>query len=157
MLTKQEIEETEKKHNEAMHLRLLQKTLAKDITICVHSKNDFYLAAEASEILFGEGTNDVLKKLSENDLLSVMEGVPQIEIAKSELERGIGIIDFLSVKTNIFPSKGEARKMLMQGGVAVNKVRMQDIQSVISNNHLLNNRYILTQKGKKNYYLIKVL
>lgn len=153
--TKEEIELLEQKHNEAPHLRLLQKSLAKDVTCRVHSENDFHVAVEASEILFGEATTDSLKKLSEDDLLSVFEGVPQVEISKSELAQGINLVDFLSDKTKIFSSKGEARKMIQQGGVAVNKEKVSDVQTMISSLYLLNGKYILAQKGKKNYYLIK--
>lgn len=155
LLTKEEIETMEQKHNEAPHLRLLQKALAKDVTVRVHSENDFHSAVETSEILFGEGTTDTLKKLSENDLLSAFEGVPQVEISKSELENGINLVDFFSEKTKIFLSKGEARKMIQAGGVSINKEKIQDIQALVSSTHLLNNKYILAQKGKKNYYLVK--
>jgi tyrosyl-tRNA synthetase len=146
----------EQKHNEAPHLRILQKALAKDITIRVHSEDDYRSAAEASEILFGEGTAESLKKLSEQDFLSVFEGVPHQSISKSELERGINLVEFLSVKTNIFPSKGEARKMILAGGVYINKIRMQNPASIITKENLLNNKYILVQKGKKNYYIVNV-
>ena len=86
-----------------------------------------------------------------------MEGVPQVEISKSEIERGVNVIDFLSEKTSIFPSKGEARKMIQGGGVSINKEKVSNVELVISNKHFLNNRYILAQKGKKNYYLVKVV
>ena len=155
LLTKEEIELLEQKHSAAPHLRLLQKTLATDVTLRVHSENDLRSAVEASEILFGEGTTDALKKLSEEDLLAVFEGVPQVEISKVELEKGINLVDFLSEKTKIFSSKGEARKMVLGGGVAINKEKMVDVQALVSIDRLLNNKYILAQKGKKNYYLIK--
>lgn len=155
LLAKEEIELLEQKHNESPHLRLLQKALAKDVTCRVHSSTDFHSAVEASEILFGEGTTDALKKLSESDLLSVFEGVPQVEISKSELENGINLVDFFFEKTKIFPSKGEARKMIQAGGVSINKAKMQDVASSITKEHLLNNKYILAQKGKKNYYLVR--
>lgn len=155
LLTKEEIELLEQKHKEAPHVRLLQKALAKEVTCRVHSPADFQSAMEASEILFGEGTTDALKKLSEKDLLSAFEGVPQMEISKSELERGINLVDFFSEKTKIFSSKGEARKMIQAGGVSINKEKIQDMQAMISSAQLLNNKYILAQKGKKNYYLIK--
>lgn len=155
LLTKEEIEWLEQKHNEAPPLRLLQKTLAKEVTCRVHSETDFHAAVETSEILFGESTTQALKKLSEDDLLSVFEGVPQVEISKSELEAGINAVDFFAEKTKIFSSKGEARKMIQQGGVAVNKEKLSDVQSMISSANLLNGKYILAQKGKKNYYLIK--
>ena len=155
LLTKEEIETLEQKHNEAPHLHLLQKALAKDVTCRVHSESDLNSAVEASEILFGEGTTDTLKKLSESDFLSAFEGVPQMEISKSELENGINLVDFFFEKTKIFPSKGEARKMIQAGGVSINKAKMQDVASIITKEYLLNGKYILAQKGKKNYYLIK--
>ena len=102
----------------------LQKELAKDITIRVHSQKDYQAAIEASEILFGTGTTEGLQKLSETDLLSVFEGVPQFSFSKDEIEKGINIIEFLGDKTNIFPSKGEARKMIQGGGVFLNKVQV---------------------------------
>ncbi len=152
--SKEEVEALEADHEKAKHLRLLQKELAKDITIRVHSQKDYEAAIEASEILFGSGTTESLLKLSENDLLSVFEGVPQVKIAKSEIENGINIIEFLSDKTNIFPSRGEARKMLTGGGVSLNKGKILDIELTVSNNYVIKNKYILAQKGKKNYYLI---
>jgi len=155
LLTKEEIELLEQKHYEAPHLRTLQKALAKDVTCRVHSENEYNAAVEASEILFGEGTTDALKKLSERDLLSAFEGVPQVGISKSELENGINSVDFFSDKTKICSSKGEARKMIQAGGVSVNKAKIQDIESRITKEHLLNGKYILAQKGKKNYFLIK--
>ena len=157
LLAKEEIETLIQEHAKAPHLRDLQKVLAKDITIRVHSIADYEAAVEASEILFGKGTTESLQKLSEADLLAAMEGVPQVEISKSEIEKGVNVIDFLAEKTSIFPSKGEARKMIQGGGVSINKEKVSDVELVISNNHLLNNRYILAQKGKKNYYLVKVV
>lgn len=156
LFTKEEIQALEEQHAKEPHLRALQKALAKDITIRVHSEADYNAAIEASEILFGKGTADSLKKLSEQDFLSVFEGVPQVEIGKGDLSAGINIIDFLSEKTNIFPSKGEARKMLQGGGVAINKSKIENIEEKISSAQLINNKYILAQKGKKNYYLVVV-
>ena len=156
LFTKEEIEALELKHNEAPHQRILQKALGKDVTCRVHSENDYNAAVEASEILFGEGTTDALKKLSEKDLLAAFEGVPQVEISKAELEAGINVVDFFSDKTKICPSKGEARKAVQAGGVSVNKTKMQDIAANISKESLLNGKYILAQKGKKNYYLVKI-
>ena len=154
-LTKEEIENLEKQHSETPHLRTLQKILAKDLTITVHSENDYNAALEASEILFGKGTTETLKNLSEADFLSVFEGVPQFEINKSEIENGIPILDLLAEKTTIFPSKGEAKKMIQGGGVSINKGKTEDMNQTISANNLLNKKYILVQKGKKNYYLVR--
>ncbi len=156
LFTKEEIEKLEAEHNTAPHLRVLQKALAKDITIRVHSEEDYNAATEASEILFGKGTAESLQKLSEEDFLSVFEGVEQFEIPKSELETGIDIINFITEKTNIFPSKGEARKMIQGGGVSINKTKVESVDMKVTMEHLINNKYILVQKGKKNYYLIKV-
>lgn len=157
LLTQEEIAELEQKHNEAPHQRILQKALAKDVTCRVHSESDYNAAAEASEILFGEGTTDALKKLSEKDLLAAFEGVPQVEISRSELETGINVVDFFSDKTKICSSRGEARKAVQAGGVSVNKAKMEDIAVCISKESLLNGKYILAQKGKKNYFLIRVV
>jgi tyrosyl-tRNA synthetase len=156
LLSKEEIGEVIRQHAEAPHNRTLQKLLAKDITIRVHSEEEYLSAFEASEILFGKGTTETLKKLSEDTLLSVFEGVPQSEVAKSEVAKTMNIVDFLAGATQIFPSKGEARRMLKEGGVAVNKVKVtEDFE--INESSLLNNKYLLVQKGKKNYYLVKVV
>ncbi len=156
LLTYLEIEQLTKKHTEAPHLRLLQKTLAQDITIRVHSKADYEAAVEASQILFGKGTTETLKKLDERMLLSVFRGVPQPEVQRAEFDAGIGLLDFLAAKTGIFKSNGEARRMLKDRAVMVNKNKVSE-NYTLSNNDLLNNRYILVQKGKKNYFLIKIV
>lgn len=155
LLPKEEIEALEQQHEQAPYLRFLQKALAKEVTLRVHSENDFRIAEHASEILFGEGAVQSLQNLSEQDFLAVFEGVPQFNISESELNRGINLIDFLAVQTKIFPSKGEARKMIQAGGVFVNKRKMQSPDSLITRADLLNGKYILAQKGKKNFYLIK--
>jgi tyrosyl-tRNA synthetase len=152
--TKEEIEALEQEHQQAPHQRALQKALAKDITIMVHSENEHQKSVEASEILFGRGTTETLKNLSEEDLLSVFDGVPQMDINKSELSEGINVVELLSDKTNIFPSRGEARKMVQGGGVSINKSKIESPEATISKDDLLNSKYILAQKGKKNYYLI---
>lgn len=157
LLTQSEIEALEAEHAKAPHLRALQKALAKDITIRVHSTEDYEMAVEASEILFGKGTTESLKKLSEQDLLAIMEGVPQMEISKADLDSGVLAVDFLAEKTTIFPSKGEAKKMIQGGGVSVNKEKITDISFSVNANHLLNERYLIIQKGKKNYFLVKAI
>jgi tyrosyl-tRNA synthetase len=157
LMNKEEIEALEKQHAEAPHLRMLQKALAKEVTVRVHSQDEYVSAAEASEILFGKGTADALINLSEDDLLSVFEGVPQVELGKTELENGVNVVDFFSDKTQIFSSRGEAKKMIQGGGVFINKVKVEDIDSAVSSNHLLRGKYMLAQKGKKNYYLVKFL
>lgn len=153
--SKEEIEAMEKEHEAAPHLRILQKTLARDLTTRVHSAEDLQAAENASEILFGKGTSELLASLSEQMFLAVFDGVPQVEISKELLNNPIGIVDFLTEHTQIFASKGEARRMLKDNGVAINKNKVQE-SFVIDNTSLMNNKYILVQKGKKNYYIIIV-
>ncbi len=155
LFTKEDIEALEVEHAKAPHLRVLQKALAKNITTRVHSKEDYEAAVEASEILFGKGTKEQLQKLSEDDFLAIFEGVEQFEIKKSIIESGINIVDLLAEVTKVFPSKGEARKMIQGGGVAVNKVKVETLDLIVNVQLLINNKYLLVQKGKKNYYLIK--
>jgi len=155
LLPKEEIDELAREHSQAPHLRILQKALAKDVTIRVHSEDDYNAAVGASQILFGKGTAETLKTLSEDMLLSVFEGVPQSEVSKSEVEAGIGIIDFVSEKTGIFNFKGEARRMLKDNGVSINKSKVKDTYE-IGTKDLLNGKYVLVQKGKKNYFLVTV-
>lgn len=156
LLTKDEIENLEKEHEIAPHLRVLQKALAKDITIRVHSESDYQSALDASEILFGKGTTETLKGLSEDTFLSVFEGVTQFEVEKSCFTSGIGIVDLLAEKSQVFQSKGEARRMLKENGVSVNKDKIGE-DAIVNTSFLLNDKYILVQKGKKNYFLIKVI
>ena len=156
LFSKEEVDALLKQHNEAPHMRLLQKTLAGDITIRVHSKEDLQLAIEASEILFGKGTGETLMKLPEETLLSVFEGVPQSEVAKDAFTATVNVVDFLSEMTQIFASKGEARRMLKEGGVQINKTKV-DEAFMVGQSLLLNGIYILVQKGKKNYYLVKAV
>jgi tyrosyl-tRNA synthetase len=156
LFSKNEIETLEQEHEQAPHLRALQKALAYDLTLRVHGEAEYKQAVEASEILFGKGTTETLRQLDEKTLLGVFEGVPQSEISLAELESGIGMVDFLSEKTNIFASKGEARRMLKEGGVQVNKEKAME-EATVTASYLLNNKYILAQKGKKNYFLVKVV
>ncbi len=156
LLTKEEIESLQKQHDEAPHMRILQKALAEDITVRVHSREDLQAAIEASEILFGKGTTETLKNLDEEVLLSVFEGVPKSEIAKSEIAKSVDVVDLLADMTQIFASKGEARRMLKEGGVAINKAKV-DESYTIDTTSLLNGKYILVQKGKKNYFLVKAI
>ena len=156
LFSKEEIDLLTAQHKEAPHLRILQKSLAKDITIRVHSAEDYNSAVEASDILFGKGTTETLKKLTEETLLAVFEGVPQRETAKNDISEGMNIVDFLTDKTQVFPSKGEARRMLKEGGVAINKEKVTDT-FMVDPSHLLNEKYILVQKGKKNYYLVRLV
>lgn len=154
---REKIEEIAAEHQQAPHLRKLQQALAKDITIRVHSQADYDSAVKASNILFGNSTTEELESLDEDTLLSVFEGVPQVAMSKAEFESCASLVDLLSSATNntIFPSKGEARKMLQAGGVSINKQKMADPNARPEFN-LLQDRYLLAQKGKKNYYLIVI-
>lgn len=152
-LTKDEIENLEKEHDVAPNLRMLQKALAKDITIRVHGEEEYNKAVEASEILFGKGTTDTLKRLDSATFLSVFEGVPTFEVSKEELLQGINIIDLLAEKTQILASKGEVRRALKENSLSINKEKVKE-DFVTSSNDLLNSQYILVQKGKKNYFII---
>ena len=153
LLNKEKIEKLISEHHEEPDKRLLQKTLAKELCCRVHSEEDYNSAFEASQILFGKGTTKTLRKLNEETLLSVFEGVPQSKISKSELAAGINVFDFLAETTNIFASKGEARRMIKDNAVSVNKTKIKD-DFIFNNDELLNDKYILVQKGKKNYYLV---
>lgn len=154
---KEEIEALEKEHNEAPHLRVLQKALAEELTVRVHSQEALDMALKASSILFGKSTTEELKSIDEDTLLSVFEGVPQVAISKSDLDKTENVTDFLSELTQgiIFPSKGEARKMIKGGGVSINKEKVLDANAPVEVS-LLQGKYILAQKGKKNYFLVTV-
>lgn len=155
-LSKEEIEALIKEHQQAPHLRILQKRLAEEITIMVHSKEDYDAAIEASGILFGNATSEILKKLDEDTLLSVFEGVPQFEVSRKDIESGIKAVDLFVEKAAVFPSKGEMRKLTQGGGVSINKDKLTNFEDVIDASYLLNDRYILAKKGKKNYFLLIV-
>ena len=153
-LSKEEIDALTAEHEQAPHLRVLQKRLAKEVTIMVHSEADYNAAVEASGILFGNATSDALKKLDEETLLSVFEGVPQFEVSKAEIEAGIKAVDLLTEKAAVFPSKGEMRKLVQGGGVSLNKEKLGAFDQVITAADLLDKKYLLIQRGKKNYYLL---
>ncbi len=153
----EEIEALIRMHQEAPHKRELQQALAKDITIRVHSQADYDQAVKASGILFGNSTTEDLESLDEETLLAIMDGVPKATISRQVWEQQPGVVDLLSEITGnlIFPSKGEARKMIQGGGVSLNKVKVSDATAK-AEQALLHNKYLLAQKGKKNYYLITV-
>ena len=153
-LTKEEIESLVAEQNAAPHLRPLQKKLAEEVTVMVHSRQAYEAAVEASQILFGGATSETLRKIDEETLLSVFEGVPQFEISKEDLKEGIKAVDLLAEKTAVFPSKGEMRKTVQGGGVMINKEKLTAFDAVINEESLLNGKYILAQRGKKNYFLI---
>lgn len=154
LFSKSEISTLVEEHRQQPHLRSLQKALAKDITIRVHSEKDYETALEATEILFGKGTTDTLKKLPEDVLLDVFEGVPIFTIPRAELENGVAIADFLGGDLQILKSKGEARRALKEGSISINKAKVNEDYTV-DKEALLNNRYILVQRGKKNFFLVK--
>lgn len=156
MLSKEEIESLIAEHEQAPHLRALQKRLAQEVTIMVHSKEDYEKAVDASNILFGNATSESLQKLDKDTFLSVFKGVPLFQLPKSEIEAGMPILTLLAEKTNIFPSKGEARKMIQGGGVSMNKSKIESVDSQVSADAILNGSYILLQRGKKNYYIVEV-
>jgi tyrosyl-tRNA synthetase len=155
LFSREEVESLVARHREAPHLRELQKALAKDITTRVHSPEAFASALEASSILFGAGTTETLHHLDEDTLLSVFEGVPRSEIPRARLHGGIMILEFLADMTGIFSSKGEARRMIRDNAVMINKEKVGDERKVTAGD-LLNDKYILVQKGKKNYFLVVV-
>ncbi len=157
LLNQEQIEALEKEQAEAPHLRPLQKALAKEVTIMVHSEKDYDAAVQASEILFGKATTEALQDLDEKMLLDIFDGVPQVAVSKAQLEEAKDVVDLLSVSTEgaIFTSKGEARKMIQAGGVSINKNKITADQTA-SEFALLQQKYLLVQKGKKNYYLLKV-
>ena len=144
-------------HDSAPQNRALQKRLAKELTTMVHSEQDYLNSVEASGILFGQDTADQLKNLEEKLLLEIMDGVPQMTVAKNDLQAGVGIVDLLAEKTNIFPSKGEAKKMVMAGGVSINKVKVADTNVSVTTTDLLRDKYLILQKGKKQYYLLTAI
>jgi tyrosyl-tRNA synthetase len=143
-------------HEAAPHQRALQKKLAHELTVFVHSEHDYDFAVKASEILFGNATTEALQSLNEEQLLQVMEGVPTVEVSKSQLEAGYDIVSFLA-DTQIFPSKGEARKMWQSGGIGINKRKIGSDENLLKQSDLLQDKYLLVQKGKKNYYLVKAV
>jgi tyrosyl-tRNA synthetase len=156
--SKEEIEALEKEHAEAPHLRVLQKALAEDITIRVHSQEDLAAAINASEILFmkGEAAVEGLKSMSEQIFEDVFEGVPQAEVALSEIENGLNIIDALSSKTDFLKSGGEARRALKENSISINKAKVGD-DKILTTEDLINGKYVLLQRGKKNYFLVKTV
>ena len=153
-LTQEEIAELEQQQAADPGLRPLQKRLAKEITTMVHSAADYEMSVEASQILFSNKANDILHKIDEETLLSVFEGVPQFEISKAKLEEGVPAIALLTDEAAVFPSKGEMKKMTQGGGVSINKEKLTDQNALITTAHLLNDKYILAQRGKKNYFLL---
>lgn len=157
VLGKEEIEALIDEHNKAPHTRLLQKRLAAEMTIMVHSKKELDASVEASEILFGKGTTKTLHRMNEDTFLSVFDGVPTFEIPGKLLKDNISIVDLCTEHTRVFGSRGEMRRLIQGGGLSVNKEKVSDPDSMIDASFLLNSKYILIQKGKKNYFVIRVV
>ncbi|HEY0054974.1 MAG TPA: tyrosine--tRNA ligase [Pedobacter sp.] len=154
--SKQEIEALETEHDAAPHMRILQKALAEEITIRTHSEEALQTALKTSEFLFGTGSVDFLAQLNLEDVLEVFEGVPQFKISKEELSSGINVTDLLAEKSQVFASKGEAKKMIQGGGVAINREKVADPVETVDADKLVNGTYLIVQKGKKNYFLLIV-
>lgn len=153
-LSKEEIEQLVREHEENPGARPLQKRLAKEVSTMVHSEKDYEAAVEASQILFSNNAGEALKALDEQTLLDIFDGVPRFAISWAELEEGIPVLDLLAVKTQVFPSKGEARKMVQGGGVSLNKEKITDPAATIDASALLGRKYLHIQKGKKNHFLL---
>jgi len=154
--TKEEIEQLEQEHDQAPHLRILQKALAEDITVRTHSEAALETAIKTSGFLFGNGSLDFFATLNDVQVLEIFDGVPQFHIAKAALEQGLDVGTLLAEQTNIFPSKGEVKKTIQGGGLSINKAKPADAGQQYSTADLLNGKYIIVQKGKKNYFLITV-
>ena len=155
MLAKEEIERAIEEHEKEPHLRVLQKLLAKEVTTMVHGEEEYERAVEASDILFGNSTSESLKKLDERTFLSLFEGVPQFELPKEKLVENI--TDLLAVDSKVFPSKGECRKMIQANGLSINKEKCTDASGRLTSGQLINGKYILVQKGRKNYFILKFI
>ncbi|MDD4193639.1 MAG: tyrosine--tRNA ligase, partial [Mangrovibacterium sp.] len=154
LLKKDEIEDLVAKHRQSPHLRELQQRLAEEITTMVHSKADLETAVEASRILFGSGTAESLRKLDEQTFLSVFEGVPQFRIARADLDEGVNVVELLTGRAAVFPSKGELRRTIQGNGLSINKDKVGSQELAVNRDFLIGGKYILVQKGKKNYFLL---
>lgn len=154
LLGKDEIDGLIAAHRDAPHERNLQKKLAEEITILVHSREDYEMAVEASQILFGRGTAENLRRLDEQTFLAVFEGVPQFTISKADLVTGVNVVDLLADHATVFPSKGELRRTMKGNGLSINKDKFSDQEALINGDYLIGGKYILVQKGKKNYFLL---
>ncbi len=156
ILGQEEINSIVNEHNKAPHERFLQKRLAEEVTVMVHSRNDYEGAVEASQILFGKGTTETLQKMSEGTFLSVFEGVPVFDVNLDVIKSKVSIAELCAEKSQVFASKGELRRLVQGGGLSLNKVKIENPDMQVTEEMLLNNKYILVQKGKKNYFLIRV-
>jgi len=157
LIGREEIDELIAGHIKSPHERLLQKRLAEEVTVMVHSREEFDAAVEASQILFGKGTTESLRKMNENTFLSVFEGVPVFDVKRNILGEGASFITLCTEYTQVFPSKGELRRLVQGGGVSINKGKVDNPEEAVTPGMLLNDKYLLVQKGKKNYYLIRII
>lgn len=157
LIGKEEIEHLIAEHNKTPHERLLQKRLAEEVTIMVHSREDYESAVEASQILFGKGTTESLKKMNESTFLSVFEGVPSFDVRKEIISAGISFSSLCAEQSQVFTSKGDLRRLVQGGGVSLNKIKVEDPEMKVTQGNLLNGKYLLVQKGKKNYFLIRAV
>ncbi len=154
LFEKEVIEQLEAEHLTAPHLRVLQKALAKDITIRVHGENEFEKAIKSSEFLFGNSGIEFLSELSDSEIVAIFEGVPNFKVSLDEIKEGVNVVDLLAAKSTIFPSKGEAKKMIQSGGVAINKAKVNSVDDIFNGNQLIKGKFLVAQKGKRNYFLI---
>ena len=154
LLTKEDIHAIANEHQKAPHLRLMQKALAKEICILVHSEEAYESAVKASQILFGKGSTELLKSLNEKDFLSIFEGVPKFELNKSDLVEGIGLLDLLADKTQFLNSKGEVRRAIKENSLSINQQKVTNPDYVVEEKDLLNAKYLLAQRGKKKKFLV---
>lgn len=157
VLSQSEIDDLIRAHREEPHLRMLQKRLAEEVTVMAHSRDDYDAAVEASQILFGKGSTEQLRRMDESTFLAVFEGVPMFDVSSAILASGVTIADLCAVHTTIAESKGELRRLIQGGGVSLNKGRVDSADMTVSADQLLNKRYLLLQKGKKSYFLIRVI
>lgn len=156
-LSREVIEDLIKQHDEAPHLRILQKNLAREVTTMVHGEEELKTAEDASQILFGAGTAETLAKLDEQTFLSVFDGVPMFEIPAALLSEGVNIVELICTHSKVFPSKGEARRLIDGGGLGLNKSKVASVDVSVTSSDLINEKYLLVQKGKKNYVLLKTV
>ena len=157
MLTREEIDDLVNAHRTEPHQRLLQKRLAEEVTVMAHSREDFESAVEASQILFGKGTTEQLHRMGEKTFLEIFEGVPMYDVSHSLIEEGVTVADLCAVYTRVAESKGELRRLIQGGGVSLNKARVDSAEMLVNASHLLNKKYLLLQKGKKSYFLIRIV
>src|SRR5690606_35110142 len=156
LLSRSEIQALIEEHDQSLHQRHVHKALHRHITIRTHSQENYQMAIKTSEFLFGSGGLEFLNELNDQQVLEVFDGVPQFTISRDKLASGVNILDLLAIDTNVFASKGEARKMLQGGGVSMNRQKLNDIEQQVNTENLINEKYLVLQRGKKNYFLISV-